>query len=45
MPEASRWPWTTAEVIGMAEVLVLDDVARWTRVTFPFMGHENICKS
>jgi hypothetical protein len=34
-----------AEVIGVPEVLSADDVARWTRVTSPFMGHRNICKS
>jgi hypothetical protein len=34
-----------AEVIGVPEVLSADDAARWTRVTSPFMGHRNICKS
>jgi hypothetical protein len=32
VPEASRWPWTTVEVIGVSEVLMLDDVVRWTHV-------------
>jgi hypothetical protein len=45
MPEASRWPWTAVEVISMPEVLVFDDVAWWTGVTSPFMGHINTCKS
>jgi hypothetical protein len=34
-----------AEVIGVPEVLLAVDVARWTCVASPFAGHENICKS
>jgi hypothetical protein len=43
--EASRWQWIVTEVIAVPEVLVFDDAARWIRVTSPFMGHRNICKS
>jgi hypothetical protein len=28
-----------------SEVYQMDDVAGWTRVTYLFMGHGNICKS
>jgi hypothetical protein len=44
-PEASGWRWTVVKIIGAPEVLVLDDVARWTHVTSSFVGHRNICKS
>jgi hypothetical protein len=43
--EATRWRWTVAKIIGAPEVLVLDDVERWTNVASSFMGHGNICKS
>jgi hypothetical protein len=33
VPEASRRQWTVAEVIGVPEVLMFNDVVRWTRVT------------
>jgi hypothetical protein len=45
VPEASRWRWTVAEIIGVSEVPMFDDVARWTHVASSFMGHENIYKS
>jgi hypothetical protein len=44
VPEASRRQWTVAEVIGVPEVLMFNDVVRWTRVTSLFVGHKNICK-
>jgi hypothetical protein len=44
-PEASRWWWTVAKIIGAPEVLMLDDVIWWTRVASSFMEHRNICKS
>jgi hypothetical protein len=45
MLDASQWQWTAAEVFGVPEVLVFDDVVRWTRVTSSFVEHRNICKS
>jgi hypothetical protein len=37
--------WAEAKIISVPEVLVLDDVARRTRVTPSFVRHRNICKS
>jgi hypothetical protein len=45
MLEASMRQWSVVEDIGVPEVLVFNDMARWTRVMSSFVGLEDNCKS